>query len=583
MAQGKKTLYDSLINLMISTNNNALVTELTTTADVSENFSSNNIRSVIISPDVIAVIYHIKGTMEKNYKIKFLGPEVTKSLVTAEEDKLNPVLYALGKPFVCGNLEEIIIFTQSDKEAFRNVVSLTDRDIDIRNVKSKTTRGVPVRQIYESYTSVDLTFLTKKDIVLKFNKLLHNKWMNLINTKYSATKKMCQQFYQEVLTVALKDSLDKSNATGVDAVRTDVLNRFIKSVHKQTISGAVESFAEDVITDMQRELSDKNGFEDAIKQKVVQQKHTNDKVNQEVEPYIKGFNRLVGVYVYDTAFPLKECNTIIARVSANPKLLLHKELEKSNISTNLMYEYKANDYYKYRVKEQSSLYGDIDIQIANYLDDVGKKFTEVKHTVETRVVEKPKESTKDYLEKAKEINNYLCLYDILSRIIKEMGINSLEDELARKTLVAVNVLSNTKIKPIKGDSFKYLKRFESEEVKEDNEKALDFLKVYIHRNLLKFVLENLYSLNVSHPVLVESIGKNSGSIRMIQDDSELQTLYDKLDKIQFDGKNLNDSVCNLAVLICRFFIRHDDKEKKVINYNITTYSDKAVWQAILNK
>ena len=54
-------------------------------------------------------------------------------------------------------------------------------------------------------------------------------------------------------------------------------------------------------------------------------------------------------------------------------------------------------------------------------------------------------------------------------------------------------------------------------------------------------------------------------------------------KLGFKGEKVEDSICNLAVLICTYFLSHADKETKVMGINITAYMNKDLWSQILNR
>ena len=257
MAKQQETLYDTIINTMISTVGNATVTENTKATDVSKGFSSNNVRSLIITPDIIAVIYHIKGTMERNYKIKVLSPNVTKNAFNSELLELNPALYSLGKPFVCSNLEEIIVFTQSDKNVF-NGFTLSDKDIDIRNLKSKKVRqDSSIRDLYCTYQSEDIETYVKKDIAAKANNLIHGAWKELWTTKYRSSYEACKQFFIGVIKPALTNSLQRSKGTTQNAIKQEVYSEFAK-ILRQESSAAIANFAEDVIKEFKKALDEKS-------------------------------------------------------------------------------------------------------------------------------------------------------------------------------------------------------------------------------------------------------------------------------------------------------------------------------------
>lgn len=576
MAKQQETLYDTIINTMISTVGNATVTENTKTTDVSKGFSSNNVRSLIITPDIIAVIYHIKGTMERNYKIKVLSPNVTKNAFNSELLELNPALYSLGKPFVCSNLEEIIVFTQSDKTVF-NGFTLSDNDIDIRNLKSKRVRQESsIRELYGAYQSEDIETYVKKDIAAKVNNLIHGAWKELWTTKYRSSYEACKQFFIGVIKPALTNSLQRSKGTTQNAIKQEVYSEFAK-ILRQESSAAIANFAEDVIKEFKKALDEKS-FDSRVMEEMKACYQSNSAVNNALSQCLIGYDRFVGIYVYDISYTLQDLNKLVATVSQNPKFLLHTKLKEQGITTEVSYEKHVNDYYNYRTKEQSSIYGEIDLQIAKYLDNLKEQMNVTTVDVEHKEVKET--VTKAYLEKAKEVDNWLYFYDVLNKLITEYRINALAPELKVTMLPDFVIKSDMKIKPIKEENFKYLKKFESEDSSSVKIETLDYIKAYVYRNVLKYVLEAVTNLGIKHPILQKQIVKNSGAIKVSGMDNSLVQMNQKLG---FKGEKVEDSICNLAVLICTYFLSHADKETKVMGINITAYMNKDLWSQILNR
>lgn len=578
MAKQQETLYDTIINTMISTVGNATVTENTKTTEVSKGFSSNNVRSLIITPDIIAVIYHIKGTMDRNYKIKVLSPNVTKSMFNAEETETIPALYSLGKPFVCGNLEEIIVFTQSDKNVF-NGYSLSERDFDIRNLKTKKVKvDSSIRDLYCAYQSENTAYYVKQDIAAKANTLIHGAWKDLWTNKYRSSYEACKQFFIGVIKPALSNSLQRSRGTTQGAIKQEVYAEFAKILRSES-NLAIADFAEDIIREFKKALDNKT-FDARVMADMKAHYQANTQVNNVLLSSLNGFDRFVGIYVYDMTYTMQDLNKLVSEVSRNSTLLIHDKLKELGIETEISYEKHANDYYNYRVKEQSSIYGDIDLQIVKHLDAIKERMNVT--TVE--VVQKeirPKETvTKAYLEKAKEVDNWLYLYDVLNKVMKEYNLNSLSQEMGTTLLPDFVIKSDMKIKPIEEKNFKYLKKFESEESSNIKMETLDYIKAYVYRNVLKYVLESVTNIGVEHPILQKQIVKNSGAIKVSGIDNTLVQLNQKLG---FQGERLEDSICNLAVLICTNFVSHADKEKKVMGINITAYTNKELWSQILNR
>lgn len=589
MAQAKNTMYDSLINTMISTVGNVTVTESTTTSDVTENFSSNNVRSVIISPDVIFVLYHVEGASGRKYIVKHLSPDVTKSLEKAEEENFVPMLYGLGKPFVCGNLEEIIIFTKSGKDAFKNTINIPDRDIDLRNLKSKSVKQniIPIRQLYSSYVEEDIANLTRKDLVVKFNKMLKGTLAQLLKTKYVNSSAVCKQFFSDIIIPAIRQSVNKSTSTTIKQIRTEVYNDFVKIVKEQVVNGVITEFTRDVLDIYKKEI-DKDKFEPEIIEQIQNEKKVNDRINNEFASSLKGFDRFVGIYIYDVALELKDCNVIVSKVSNDSTKLLHDEISLIQKPT-MKYEVHIKDWYKNRVKEQSSLYGEIDLRVAKHLDNIKEQLSTIKPTVEIKE-NKKKTATKEYLEKAREVDNWLYLYDALKVIIQKFGFNSLKNEFCTMELGNLNNSDKTKISHIDGCDFKYLKQFEDyilQQTEEENIEKFEYIQSYIHRNILKFYLENMDALKNKYPYLVISELLSENCTIKIPNDNGIIQLKENLEKlnsgIDFSGINLRDSLCNVCKCISEFLLSHIDKEKKVLGYTIKDYSDKRIWSAMLSK
>lgn len=578
MAKQQETLYDTIINTMISTVGNATVTENTKTTDVSKGFSSNNVRSLLITPDIIAVIYHISGTMDKNYKIKVLSPNVTKDAFNSDALETIPALYSLGKPFVCSNLEEIIIFTQSDKTVF-NGYSLSDKDIDLRNLKSKKVRqDSSIRDLYSSYQSENIEYYVKKDIAAKVNNLIHGAWKDLWTTKYRSSYEACKQFFIGVIKPALTNSLQRSKGTTQSAIKQEVYSEFARILRHES-SAAIVNFAEDVIKEFKKALDEKS-FDSQVMEEMKARYQSNNTVNNALSQCLTGYDRFVGIYVYDMSYKLQDMNKLVTTVSQNPKLLLHTKLKELGITTELSYEKHANDYYNYRTKEQSSLYGKIDLKVAKHLDNLKEQMNVTTVDVELKEVKESETLTKAYLEKAKEVDNWLYFYDVLNKLITEYRINALAPELKVTMLPDFVIKSDMKIKPIKEKNFKYLKKFESEDSSSVKIETLDYIKAYVYRNVLKYVLEAVTNLGVKHPILQKQIVKNSGAIKVSGMDNSLVQMNQNLG---FSGERVEDSICNLAVLICTYFLSHADKETKVMGINITAYMNKDLWSQILNR
>lgn len=578
MAKQQETLYDTIINTMISTVGNATVTENTKTTDVSKGFSSNNVRSLLITPDIIAVIYHIQGTMDKNYKIKVLSPNVTKDAFNSEGLERIPALYSLGKPFVCSNLEEIIIFTQSDKTVF-NGYSLSDKDIDIRNLKSKKVRqDSSIRDLYSSYQSENIEYYVKKDIAAKVNNLIHGAWKDLWTTKYRSSYEACKQFFIGVIKPALTNSLQRSKGITQSAIKQEVYSEFARILRHES-SAAIVNFAEDVIKEFKKALDEKS-FDSQVMEEMKARYQSNNTVNNALSQCLSGYDRFVGIYVYDMPYKLQDMNKLVTTVSKNPKLLLHTTLKELGITTELSYEKHVNDYYNYRTKEQSSLYGEIDLKVAKHLDNLKEQMNVTTADVELKDVKGQETLTKAYLEKAKEVDNWLYFYDVLNKLITEYRINALAPELKVTMLPDFVIKSDMKIKPIEEKNFKYLKKFESEDTSNIKIETLDYIKAYVYRNVLKYVLEATTNLGIKHPILQKQIVKNSGAIKVSGMDNSLVQMNQNLG---FSGEKTEDSICNLAVLICTYFLSHADKETKVMGINITAYMNKDLWSQILNR
>lgn len=573
MAKKQETLYETLINTMVSTVGNATVTENTTTADVAEGFSSNNIRSIILTPDSIAVIYHVKGTMGKNYKIKTLAPGLTKSLFEEEETQI-PALYALSKPFVCSNLEEIIVFTESDKNVFDGY-TLPDSALDLRNLKNKHENLDSVRDLYNAYQREDLALYVKRDITAKVNTLIHGAWKDLWTHKYASSYETCKQFFQSVIKPSIANSLKRSHSNTQSEIIQEITTEFVNLVrHNETSSTA--DFAEDVIREFKKAVGVRT-IDSRIMAQMKSCYQANSAVNANFEQSLKGYDRFVGIYVYDTKYSMHDLSSLVGKISSNPTLLIHTALENMGIDTNTFYEKHANDYYLYRAKEQSSIYGDIDLKVASHLDSIKDKMTKVSKE-EVKTEKKQVVLSASYLEKAKEVDNWLYLYEVMGKVINTYHLNSLD--LQTKALPEFVLGTNLKIKPIKDKTFKYLGKFESEDSSNIEEKTLEVIKLYVYSNLLKFVLENMNTLQTTHPILTKQIVKNAGAIKVSGMDN---TLVQMNTGIGFEGNNLSNSVCNLASLISTYFISHSDKETNLMGVNVTSYMNKELWQKILTR
>lgn len=123
-------------------------------------FSPNNIKRLIISPDAVAVFYHIQTRHCAKFKVKMINPMMLQTIqYMADYTPLTAVLYA---DRICASVEEVIILSNSNDDR----VSLTTRELDfssmLKTYKSGSTDIVDsIRNRYKrlySYTVLNSSF-----------------------------------------------------------------------------------------------------------------------------------------------------------------------------------------------------------------------------------------------------------------------------------------------------------------------------------------------------------------------------------------------------------------------------------------
>lgn len=125
-----------------------------------QDFSPNNIKRLVISPDAVMVFYHIATRHCPKFKVKMINPMMLQAIQYMEDYvPLTAVLYA---DRICASIEEVIILSSSNN----GDVSLTTRELDfssmLKTYKSGSTDIVDsIRSRYKrlySYTVANTNF-----------------------------------------------------------------------------------------------------------------------------------------------------------------------------------------------------------------------------------------------------------------------------------------------------------------------------------------------------------------------------------------------------------------------------------------
>lgn len=93
-----------------------------------QNFSPNNIRKLVFSPDGVLVFYHISTPSNPKQKFISLNPSI---LVRVQNnDNYVPIINVLSAERVCASVEEVIAVTTSND----GTVSLTNKELDFESL-----------------------------------------------------------------------------------------------------------------------------------------------------------------------------------------------------------------------------------------------------------------------------------------------------------------------------------------------------------------------------------------------------------------------------------------------------------------
>lgn len=125
-----------------------------------QDFSPNNIKRLVISPDAVLIFYHIATRHCPKFKVKMINPMMLQAIQYMEDYvPLTAVLYA---DRICASVEEVIILSSSNN----GDVSLTTRELDfssmLKTYKSGSTDIVDsIRNRYKrlyAYTVANTSF-----------------------------------------------------------------------------------------------------------------------------------------------------------------------------------------------------------------------------------------------------------------------------------------------------------------------------------------------------------------------------------------------------------------------------------------
>ena len=408
-----QNLYTALIETMIKQG----ITENSTVDETAKDFSSNNIKRIIITPDVIGVNYHIG---ESKYKV-ISASDKQQIYKNSRQPKYINCLYGLTKPFVCGNIETILIFTKSFNMP---EITLSEKEFDIRGKYSQDS----VLPLYRQN--------------------------NIKGTIQNELKAHIREFYK--------------NLTPDEVV--SLRNIPITGNLKQNFESFDKMCSDEHLRKLYRDYTNKV-IKEIVNPKI-------EMTHSTLMPYIKGFSRFRGLYIYNDKLVMQDFLEVL-----KGKEPMQKVVAK--------FEYHPEDYYKYRCKEQSSIYGDIDIKIAEKLDKMKEEFVATK---EEEIIE------------TKEENIVEQYYNKLQSLIERKGFNSLKPYMQYRKL---------------SDTASY-------------------------ENLLGFYLGNLISLYEKCPVLVKTIyqGKSLRILNIKGFQEELNRLKDIIDiKITDSEKIACNNVC----------------------------------------
>lgn len=122
------------------------------------NYSPNNIRRLIISPDGVIVEYHLPNLVPKTNGKSYRCVDFNYMQLQQEQMQrgYKPII-SLALKRVCSSIEEIIFLTQSCQYQAANFANIEARMIDIRSfvrLHYITMVNMPINQFMQGYTSI---------------------------------------------------------------------------------------------------------------------------------------------------------------------------------------------------------------------------------------------------------------------------------------------------------------------------------------------------------------------------------------------------------------------------------------------
>ena len=318
-----ENLYTVLIETMIKQG----ITETSTVEETAKDFSSNNIKRLIISPDFIGVNYHIG---ESRYKA-ISAVDRKKIFENSKQEKYVNCLYGLSKPFVCGNIETVLVFTKSGNMPD---IFLSEKEFDIRGKYSKDS-------VLPLYSQGDKKSFVQREL-----------------------RKHLPEFKNQIQGILEPNEVDyimQNLKPTASLEKNDAL--VLKLSQSEKVKNIFHDYEVKTILNLKPVLMDAQG---------------------RLEKYFNSFPRFRGIYVYNDSVTMQEFLEILKGKSPEKRLLLK-------------YEVHPDDYYNYRCKEQSSIYGEIDKKIAEKLDKIAES-KEIKEPKNVNIV-------RDYQERLQEVMN----------------------------------------------------------------------------------------------------------------------------------------------------------------------------------
>lgn len=482
------TMYSEILNTMYSLTKGK-VEETTTIAELTKNNSSNNIRTLIVTPDNVAVINHVSGVSDRVYNIKRVDPKTLANMMYKGDTlpKMPPMLYSLGKPFVSGNIEEIIIFTKSMQEDKKISEELTFRnqDLDLRYLQKKKVKedSFNIRNLYGSsqnaianYKNFDKDALNNElqdkeikksigiELLNKANNFDYRPYVTKIpNNKSNQEKQIYFKCIRNITSNSVKISYNnvvkQYNGDDLQILLNNFKDTFLKVVNKEIQEivlknkldlNILNTCMKAVCNDYLPLAIDYNKIINNINAEDVTnnvKKSMTESENKLLSNYntlmneipLGSYPRLEGLYIYDRSISQTDLAKLVSLISKNSTILFHEKLEELGIKPSCVFNtLKEKPWYFYRVSKQSKDYdAELESTIANHLDGLKDKFKakekkpkEVKEIKVEKVKEKEIKFSEEYKEQAKITNNYIYMYNLINRFISKCGLKEgLEKEL----------------------------------------------------------------------------------------------------------------------------------------------------------